>query len=61
MKKINPDFLATALGLAVAVANAWATIDWDNFQFTGTNVMKLTLSGVIALGGYMSTIKTKQP
>ena len=60
MKKFNPDFLATGLGLLVAVANAWMTIDWDNFEWSANNCIKLGISAVIAMGGYVSTIKVKK-
>lgn len=59
MKKMNPDFAATALGLLVAVSNAWLTIDWDNFEWSLNNGIKIGISAVIAMGGYISTIKTK--
>jgi hypothetical protein len=48
---------ATIMGVAVAVANAWVTIDFENFVFNTGNAMKLTISAVIAIGGYMSRIK----
>lgn len=48
---------ATLAGLIVALANAWITIDWDNFQWTDGNIMKLSISGVIAAGGYFSQFK----
>jgi hypothetical protein len=60
MKKFNPDFLATILGLLVAVANAWVNIDWDNFEWDANNCVKIGISGIIAAGGYMTTLKTKQ-
>ena len=60
MKKFNPDFLATGLGLLVAIANAWMTIDWDNFEWSANNCIKLGISAVIAMGGYVSTIKIKK-
>lgn len=49
---------ATMAGVIVALANAWITIDWTNFEFTDGNIMKLSLSGVIALGGYFSQFKS---
>jgi len=58
MKKLNPDFLATILGLLVAVANAWVTIEWDHFEWTANNIMKIGISAVIAAGGYITTLKT---
>jgi hypothetical protein len=60
MKKINPDFLATILGLLVAIANAWINIDWDNFEWNANNCIKIGISAVIAAGGYVSTLKTNQ-
>lgn len=61
MKKFNPDFLATILGLLVAIANAWMSIDWDNFEWSTNNIVKIGISAVIAMGGYVSTIKKKKP
>jgi hypothetical protein len=61
MKKLNPDALATILGLLVAIANAWINIDWDNFEFSPNNIIKIVISAIIAAGGYMSTLKTKNP
>lgn len=61
MKKINNDFAATMLGLLVAVANAWINIDWDNFEWSPNNCVKIGISAVIAAGGYISTFKTKKP
>lgn len=48
--------IATVLGLLVAVANAWVTIDWDHFEFNTGNCMKLSLSAVIAIGGAVSSV-----
>ncbi len=50
-------FASSVIGGAVAIAIAWQTIDWDNFELTRNNLMKLTLSGLVALGGYMTVIK----
>jgi hypothetical protein len=60
MKKINwNNHLSTILGGVVAIANAWITIDWDNFQFNFSNLMKLSLSALVAIGGYKTRINTK--
>jgi hypothetical protein len=58
LKKQFNDHGATLAGVLVALANAWITIDWNSFEFTDGNIMKLSLSGVIALGGYFSRFKT---
>jgi hypothetical protein len=60
MKKINPDFATTLLGIMVAVANAWVNIDWDNFEWSTNNCVKIGISAVIAVGGYVSTLKIKK-
>jgi len=60
MKKINPDFASTILGMLVAIANAWISIDWDNFEWTANNCVKIGISGIIAVGGYITTLKTKK-
>ena len=61
MKKINPDFATTILGVLVAIANAWVNIDWDNFEWSVNNCVKIGISAVIAVGGYVSTLKIKKP
>jgi hypothetical protein len=51
--------LSTVFGAIVAIANAWVTIDWDNFVWSINTCIKLLLSALIALGGYMTTINRK--
>jgi hypothetical protein len=58
MRKLN-NILSTIFGAIVAIANAWVTIDWDNFIFSVNTGFKLFLSALIALGGYMTTINRK--
>jgi hypothetical protein len=36
------------------------TIDWDNFEWNANNCVKIGISAVIAIGGYVSTIKTRK-
>ncbi|MES2379744.1 MAG: hypothetical protein V4538_01795 [Bacteroidota bacterium] len=61
MKRVNnwQSKLASMLGMATAIANAWITIDWENFDIQKA-WPKLLLSAIIALGGWKSQIKTKQ-
>lgn len=52
------DHGATIMGISVAVASAWMTIDWSTFDIK-KEYPKLFLSAIIAIGGYKSTIKLK--
>lgn len=56
VNKMNSDFLATAAGLVVAIATAFITIDWANFDIS-KEYPKLICSAVIAAGGYFSKMK----
>jgi hypothetical protein len=51
--------LSTLFGALVAVATAWQSIDWDNFEFNPATFSKLMMSAIIALGGYMTSINVK--
>lgn len=51
--------LSTIFGALVAIATAWQSIDWDNFEFNAGNISKLMMSAIIALGGYMTSINVK--
>ena len=53
------DHSATIIGITVAIASAWMTIDWTTFDIN-KEWPKLVLSAIIAAGGYFSTIKTKE-
>jgi len=52
--------ISTIFGALVAIATAWQSIDWDNFEFNSGNVSKLLISAIIALGGYMTSINVKE-
>ena len=59
-KKItNPDNSATILGIVVAIAAAWMTIDWSTFDIK-KEWPKLILSAIIACGGILSKLKTNE-
>ena len=51
--------LSTLFGALVAIATAWQSIDWDNFEFNPATFSKLMMSAIIALGGYMTSINVK--
>ena len=52
VKRKLADWSATVIGALVAVANAWITIDWENFELNEKNCFKLA--------GYLSRFKTKE-
>ena len=62
MTKLNKkqrSLISTIMGAVVAVATAWVTIDWANFAFDFRSIAPLVLSGLVALGGYLTTINGK--
>lgn len=52
--------LSTLLGGLVAIAMAWQTVDWETFTLDAKHLMPLLLSGLVALGGYLTEIETKE-
>ena len=52
--------LSTILGLIVAIANAWANVDWTNFVWDTKHVAPLIISALIALGGKMTSININE-
>jgi hypothetical protein len=54
---MNKSTLSTIIGLVVAIANAWVNVDWDNFMWNTQHIAPLVVSGLIALGGYMTKIE----
>lgn len=62
MKKLIHKYrseISTVFGAIVAIATAWQSIDWDNFQLNSGNIGKLSVSAMIALGGYFTSINVK--
>jgi hypothetical protein len=62
MKKIKENWqshLSTVIGGIMAIANAWITIDWSTFDIN-KEYPKLVLSGLMAIGGYMTKIKSNE-
>lgn len=57
-KKWWADHMSTVMGILLAVSTAWMTIDWTTFDIS-KEYPKLVLSAIIAIGGYVTTIKTK--
>lgn len=51
--------LSTVLGCLVAIANAYANVDWSIFVFDIKHIMPLLVSAVVAIGGYMTSINIK--
>jgi hypothetical protein len=48
--------LSTIMGAVVAVATAWVTVDFETFALDFKSIAPLVLSGLVALGGYLTTI-----
>lgn len=56
LTKKQRSHISTVLGIVVAIANAWANVDWSNFAWDTKHVAPLVISGLIALGGYMTSL-----
>lgn len=56
LKKNIHNWGATVAGIIVAIATAWSTVEWSTFDWK-RDYMKLVLSAIIAIGGYISTFK----
>lgn len=54
--KNKNSYISTIMGIIVAISTAWITIDWITFNLT-KEYPKLILSGLIAIGGYMTQLK----
>jgi hypothetical protein len=53
------NLLSTIFGGIVAIATAWVSVEWETFTFDFKHIAPLVLSGLVALGGYMTTINSK--
>lgn len=51
--------ISTIMGAIVAVCIAWQGVDWDNFQLDFKHIAPLVLSGMVALGGHMTSLNSK--
>lgn len=60
-KKINwNNHLSTIIGAVVAIANAWVNVDWSNFEMNIQHLGPLVVSGLIGLGGWMTSINSRK-
>lgn len=59
MTKHTRSILSTLMGALVATLNAWVNVDWSTFAFDVKHIAPLFISGMIALGGYMTSINSK--
>jgi hypothetical protein len=50
------NLLSTLFGAIVAIATAWVSVEWETFTLDFKHIAPLVLSGLVALGGYMTTI-----
>jgi len=56
LSKRHRNLLSTIFGAIVAIATAWVSVEWETFAFDFKHIAPLVLSGLVALGGYMTTI-----
>ena len=56
LSKRHRNLLSTLFGAIVAIATAWVSVEWDTFALDFKHIAPLVLSGLVALGGYMTTI-----
>lgn len=57
--KLN-DNIATIMGITTSLCTAYAVLDVDALDFASVKTyFKLAIIGLPAVGGYMSTIKSK--
>jgi hypothetical protein len=59
LSKRHRNILSTLFGAMVALATAWVSVEWETFAFDFKHIAPLILSGLVALGGYMTTINSK--
>ena len=59
LTKQTRSILSTLMGALVATLNAWVNVDWSTFTFDAKHVTPLVISGMIAFGGYVTTINSK--
>lgn len=57
--KKYPSQASTIIGALVAIAQAWNSVDWKNFDWK-KEWPALLLSGMIALGGYLTSLNIKK-
>lgn len=60
LSKKQRSMFSTIMGAIVAIATAWVGVDWETFTFDFKHIAPLFLSGMVALGGYMTSIDTKE-
>lgn len=56
LSKRHRNLLSTLFGAIVAIATAWVSVEWETFALDFRHIAPLVLSGLVALGGYMTTI-----
>lgn len=53
--------MSTIIACIVAVANAWANVDWSTFECDFKHIAPLVVSAAIGLGGYFTSINFLKP
>lgn len=58
--KTQRNLMSTVFGAIVAIATAWVAVDWETFAFDFKHIAPLVMSGLVAIGGHMTTINSKE-
>lgn len=53
--------MSTIIGGILAIANAWANVEWSTFELDFKHIMPLIVSAAIGLGGFMTSINILKP
>jgi hypothetical protein len=59
LSKKQRSIISTVMGGVVAVCMAWQLVDWDTFEFDFRHIFPLFLSGMVAIGGHMTSLNKK--
>lgn len=53
--------MSTIIGGILAIANAWANVEWSTFECDFKHIMPLVVSAAIGLGGFFTSINFLKP
>jgi hypothetical protein len=59
LSKRHRNLLSTLFGAIVAISTAWVSVEWETFAFDFKHIFPLFLSGMVAIGGHMTSLNKK--